>query len=62
MALTRDQRFELIGGLFGAAIAYVGVAVGVMAGWFKLGVFLLVVSVPVGVILGWAMVKLLKVA
>jgi ethanolamine transporter EutH len=62
VSLTRDQKFELIGGLSGAAIAYGGVALGVSAGWFNLGVLLLVVTVPVGVTLGWLLAKLLKVA
>lgn len=62
MQLTRDQKFELIGGIFGAAIAYGGVALGVMIGWFRLGVLLLVLTVPFGVVLGWCLAKVLKLS
>jgi hypothetical protein len=57
--VTREQKFEAIGGLAGAAIAYIGVAIGSAAGWFQLGVLSLVVGVPTGVVFGWIVVKAL---
>jgi DMSO reductase anchor subunit len=60
VSLSRDQKFELFGGLFGAAIAYGGVALGLFLGWLNFGILLLVLTVPGGVIFGWIMAKLLQ--
>ena len=60
MRLSRNQKFELTGGIFGAAIAYGGVALGVILGWLRFGIVLLVITVPAGVVLGWLLARLLK--
>jgi uncharacterized membrane protein len=62
VGLSREKKFELIGGLSGAAIAYGGVALGLAIGWFRFGVLLLVITVPLGVVLGWVMAEGLKFA
>jgi type III secretory pathway component EscS len=60
MPLSRDQKFELTGGIFGVAIAYGGVALGLFLGWLRFGILLLVVTVPAGVVLGWLLARLLQ--
>ena len=62
MDLSRDQKLELVGGLMGAAAAYGGVAFGVIVGWLRLGILLLVVTVPLGVVFGWIVARLLQFA
>ena len=59
MALSREKKFELIGGLFGLAIAYGGVIIGIAVGWVRFGIALLAVTVPAGVVLGWLLANLL---
>jgi hypothetical protein len=60
--MTRDQKYELVGGLAGAALAYSGVVIASLAGWFQLGVLSLVVTVPAGVVFGWLVAKILAAA
>jgi hypothetical protein len=62
MKLNREQAFELAGGLSGAAVAYGGVAFGAAAGWFRLGILLLVVTVPLGVLVRWMVAQMGKLA
>jgi hypothetical protein len=62
VALSRDQKFELIGGITGAAIAYGGVALGLFLGWLRFGILLLVLTVPAGVVLGWLFARVLQFA
>ena len=61
MRVSREQFFEGVGGLFGAAIAfgYFALASSVAG---RAGTLVLVLSVPVGVVLGWLLAKLLVFA
>jgi hypothetical protein len=58
--MTREQKFEAVGGLAGAAVAYFGVAVASAIGWVQLGLLSLVITVPAGVVFGWIVAKLLS--
>ncbi len=61
MNLSKNQWFEAVGGVFGAAIAFLYYA---LASWAvgRAGILALVVGVPVGVVLGSLLVKLLVFA